>query len=399
MNPWQGLNKLPKDLWLMCVASFINRAGTMVLPFLALYLTQGINISTSSAGLIITAYGLGALITAPFVGRLSDRIGALNQMKLSLIFSGLILFIYPLVTGFIPLLLMTICWAVVNEAFRPANLSLISEIVSADQRKPAFALYRLAINLGMSIGPIVGGFLSVINFSYLFYADGITSIGAGLFLVYSPWQKAENSTKPIGNVGDKKRSILQSPALKDKNLIFLIIAILPIVIVYFQHQAAMAVFVVKYLHFSESTYGVLFAINTVLIILVEVPLNNYLNHWTDKKSLAIGAMLIGIGFGGMAFAINIIGLVVTIIIWTFGEMILFPASASFISRIAPENSRGEYMGFYQINFSLAFTIGPWLGMMVLEHFGPETLWFGAFILALIASGLMVGLLKESELHL
>ncbi len=173
MNPWQGLNKLPKDLWLMCIASLINRTGTMVLPFLAIYLTRGINISTSSAGLIITAYGLGALITAPFVGRLSDRIGALNQMKLSLLISGLMLFIYPFIQGFIPLLLMTVFWAIVNESFRPANLSLISEIVPADQRKPAFALYRLAINLGMSIGPVVGGFLSVINFSYLFYVDGL----------------------------------------------------------------------------------------------------------------------------------------------------------------------------------------------------------------------------------
>ena len=384
MNPWQGLNKLPKDLWLMCIASLINRTGTMVLPFLAIYLTRGINISTSSAGLIITAYGLGALMTAPFVGRLSDRIGALNQMKLSLLISGLMLFIYPFIQGFIPLLLMTVFWAIVNESFRPANLSLISEIVPADQRKPAFALYRLAINLGMSIGPVVGGFLSVINFSYLFYVDGLTSIGAGLFLIYSPWQKIYKSNSDSENIDSKKQSIFHSVALKDKKLIFFIIAILPVVIVYFQHQAAMAVFVVKYLHFSESTYGVLFAINTVLIILVEVPLNNYLNHWQDKKLLSVGALLTAIGFGGMAFANNIVGLVITIVIWTFGEMVLFPASASYISGISPNNKRGEYMGFYQINFSLAFSIGPWLGMTVLEIFGPQVLWLGAFVLGLFS---------------
>ncbi len=180
MNPWQGLNKLPKDLWLLCTASLINRTGTMVLPFLAIYLTRGVDISTSYAGLIITAYGFGALITAPFVGRLSDRIGALKQMKLSLILSGLMLFVYPFIKGFIPLLLTTVVWAVINESFRPANMSLISEIVPKDQRKPAFALYRLAINLGMSIGPVIGGFLSQINFNYLFYVDGLTSIGAGI---------------------------------------------------------------------------------------------------------------------------------------------------------------------------------------------------------------------------
>ena len=398
MNPWQGLNKLPKDLWLMCIASLINRIGTMVLPFLALYLTKGLKISTSSAGLIITAYGLGALITSPFAGRLSDRIGALNQMKLSLLFSGLMLFIYTLIDGFIPLLLMTVCWAVVNESFRPANMSLISEIVSPEQRKPAFALYRLAINLGMSIGPIVGGFLSLINFSYLFYVDGITSIGAGLFLIYSPWQKVIKVDDSEGIAQVKRQSIFHSEALRDRNLFYLIISILPIVIVYFQHQAAMAVFVVKYLHFSESTYGLLFAINTILILLIEVPLNNYLNNWADKKSLYVGAILIAIGFGGMAFTTNIAGLIITIVIWTFGEMILFPASASYISGISPDNKRGEYMGFYQINFSLAFSIGPWIGMAILEAFGAQILWLCTFALGIIASVLMMSLLKHHELN-
>ena len=264
MNPWQGLNKLPKDLWLLCTASLINRTGTMVLPFLAIYLTRSVDISTSSAGLVITAYGFGALLTAPFVGRLSDRIGALKQMKLSLILSGSILFIYPFVRGFIPLLFITVIWAIINESFRPANMSLISEIVPPAQRKPAFALYRLAINLGMSIGPVIGGFLSVINFSYLFFVDGLTSIAAGLFLIYSHWQKTLSSNISSEKNESEKQSIFKSIALRDRRLTFFILAILPVVIVYFQHQAAMAIFVVKYLHFSEATYGVLFAINTII---------------------------------------------------------------------------------------------------------------------------------------
>ncbi len=98
----------------------------------------------------------------------------------------------------------------------------------------------------------------------------------------------------------------------------------------------------------------------------------------------------------MAFATNIVGLVVTIIIWTFGEMILFPASASFISGIAPENKRGEYMGFYQINFSLAFTLGPWLGMTILEIFGPQILWSFAFVLGILSSILMLQIPSENH---
>ncbi len=110
-------------------------------------------------------------------------------------------------------------------------------------------------------------------------------------------------------------------------------------------------------------------------------------------------MLTAIGFGGMAFANNIVGLVITIVIWTFGEMVLFPASASYISGISPNNKRGEYMGFYQINFSLAFSIGPWLGMTVLEIFGPQVLWLGAFVLGLFSSILMLRIQSESQADL
>ncbi|MEO8399598.1 MAG: MFS transporter [Ignavibacteriaceae bacterium] len=393
MNPWQGLNKLPKDLWILSGATLINRSGTMVLPFLALYLTKQLNISPANAGLVITCYGLGALITNPFVGRLSDKLGALKVIKLSLIFSGLFLFIYPFLKDFSLILIVTIIWAIINEAYRPANLSLISELVTVEQRRPAYALNRLAINLGMSIGPVVGGFLSLVNFSLLFVVDAFTAICAGLFLVLAPWKNV-HAIIDADETHLQNKSIFKSIALKDLKFIFFVFAMLPVQIVFFQHQASMALYLVKDLGFVESTYGMLFAINTVLIILFEVPLNNSLNHWSDRKLLIIGSLLTGIGFGAMAFARDIFTLVITIVVWTFGEMILFPASAAYMAEIASPKKRGEYMGFFQMSFSLAFTIGPWLGTIVLVKFGSVILWLGALMFGVLSALLMMKLPKH-----
>lgn len=159
MNPWRGLGHLPRAVWVLSFVTLINRAGMMALPFLVLYLTKNFGYAATTAGLVITIYGLGALIFAPISGRLSDRFGPFRLMQYSLLLSGVILLCFPLVARLEVVLPLTLLWAIISEAFRPASLSAITGIVPAEQRKTAYALNRLAINLGMSIGPAAGGFL------------------------------------------------------------------------------------------------------------------------------------------------------------------------------------------------------------------------------------------------
>lgn len=391
MNPWRGLKNIPHNIWILAFATLINRSGTMVLPFLALYITQDLQVSAGSAGLVLTFYGLGALITAPFVGKLSDKIGALLVMKLSLIVTGLMLFIYPFLENFYLILGYTFIWSIIGEAFRPANLSLIASESDAEQRKTSFALNRLAINLGMSIGPLIGGILSTINFDLLFYVDGITSLLAGIFLMIVKFDKSEKPNLNTVNEitvqsSNKKRS---ESILKDKYFLLFLIALIPVQIVFFQHIGGLPLYVVRELGYSGAVFGILTAINTVLIIFIEVPLNNAMANWNDKVALALGAILCGLGYILMVLSNNIFFIGFTVVIWTFGEMIFFPASTSYTSNLSPENRSGEYMGYLQMTFSLALMLGPWLGGEVLETYGSTMLWIGAFIFSAISSVMFI----------
>ncbi len=387
MNPWKGVKGLSRDLWVIYTATLINRSGTMVLPFLALYLTTRLHEDAATAGLILTFYGLGALITAPFIGKLSDKIGSLTVMKVSLFFSGIILIFYPLITGFMLLLAVTLLWSIINEAFRPAVMSLISYIAPADKRRTAFAMNRLVINLGMSIGPVAAGFLAQLNFAIIFYVDAATAIMAAVFLTFYPIRHKidrEEIEKEVEKLQSHKGTVL-----KDLRFLFFLLAITPATMVIFQHLGVLPLYLVKDLHFQTSTFGMLTAVNTVLIIFVEVPLNTAMTTWSEKKSLALGALLIGVGFGATAFVSGVIPLIVTIVIWTFGEMILFPASSAFAAEISPPNRRGEYMGYFQMSFSLAFTLGPWLGTLVYDNFGGKEVWFASFIVSIISASALL----------
>lgn len=384
-NPYAGLQKIPKNIWMLSIATLINRAGTMVLPFIALYANQILKTSKADSGLVLAVYGIGAFITAPFAGKLSDKIGTMKTMKISLVCTGSFLFLYSFITDFYMFLALTFIWAILSEAFRPASLSFISSEITSDRRKTAFALNRLAINLGMSIGPVIGGILSTINFHLLFYVDGITSLSAAAFLILSPWEKHDSTETAIDEHTFSQEKV---NVFKDKRLFYFLLALIPVEIVFFQHVGALPLFIVSDLGFSNAVFGLLTAVNTVLIIFVEVPLNDSMRNWDDKKALALGALLSGIGFGLMAFTDSIPPIVLLIVVWTFGEMIFFPSSGEYVAKIAPEKQRGEYMGYFQMSFSFAFMVGPWLGTTVLDLYGPFDLWVGCLLFGLLSTFMM-----------
>jgi MFS family permease len=352
-----------------------------------LYLTQGLGFSPEQAGLVLATYGTGALITAPISGRLSDSIGPLQVMKASLFLSGAILLFFPLARSFAAVLAVTITWAVVSEALRPASMAIISSLVAPEQRKAVFALNRLVINLGMSLGPAIGGFLALVSFQFLFVVDGATCLLAAVVLALMPRTPAppaaieaavEPTSKPRTRLG----------ALADRRLLYFLAAMVPVELVMFQTQGAMPLFLVRDLSFPAYAYGLLLAINTVIIIFVEIPLNLAMQEWPHQRAMALGALLFGVGFGALAFTESVIGVGATVVVWTFGEMILFPSGSAYVADIAPPARLGTYMGLYTMTFSGAFMVGPWLGLIALERFGARVLWSAALVSGLV-SGLMM----------
>jgi MFS family permease len=239
----------------------------------------------------------------------------------------------------------------------------------------------------MSIGPVAAGFLAQINFAIIFYVDAVTAILASTFLTFFPIHykiNKEEMEKSVEHPHFHKGSVL-----KDLRFIFFLLAVTPATMVIFQHIGVYPLYLVKDLHFQTSTFGMLTAVNTILIIFVEVPLNTAMTNWSEKKSMALGAILIGLGFGLTAFVSEVVPLVITIIIWTFGEMITFPTSSTFAAEISPSNRRGEYMGYYQMTFSLALTLGPWLGTLVYDNFGGRQVWLITFFVSIISSAALL----------
>lgn len=366
LNPWKDLAGLPRELWLLALAMFVNRAGTMVMPFLVLYLTRDRGLQPTRAGLAIALYGLVALLWSPVAGRFGDRWGQLRMVKASLFTSAVVLVLVPLFHSYLAILGALVVLALVSEPVRPAAMALVSHLAPPERRRQAFALNRLAVNLGMSIGPTAGGFLAEVSFESLFWADAATSLLAGILLVVIPFRAPQHFHDPPGGH--------TGTALADRKLIYIVLALLPVLVVFFQHNSTMALFLVDNLGFRPSVYGGLFAVNTLLIVVSEVRLNTVTAHWPFGRAMATGALLATLGFAALAVARSELAVALTVVIWTVGEMILFPTASAYFAEISPPSRRGEYLGFYTMAFGVAFSLGPWLGTAVLERWGGVTLW-------------------------
>jgi predicted MFS family arabinose efflux permease len=381
-NPWAGLGALPSKIWIHFTATLINRMGTMAVPFLVLYLTKDVGFTAEHAGLMLSLYGAGSLVASPFVGKLADRIGPVRVMKASLLASAAFMFAYPFARSTASVIAVTVLMAMATEAFRPASLSVLTDIAPPELRKAAFAVNRLAINLGMSVGPAVGGYLAEISFPSIFRVNGAASVAAFCVLAFTGFQVAHHAASANPETSAAPRS---GPAYKDLALLAFLVASVPLAAVFFQHEGALPLDVVNGLGLSESFFGWMFTINTIMIVLLEVRLNLSTSHWPHRRSLSIGGLFIAVGFGAMAFAHTGAAIAATVVVWTIGEMILLPSMSNYVADLSPADRRGEYMGLYSMSWGVAFALGPWLGTVVLERYGRNVLWGLAFAAAAAAA--------------
>ena len=388
LNPWSDLAGLPRDSWMLALATLVNRAGTMVIPFLALHFTRNLGFSAGQAGAALAVYGVVSLLTSPFAGRLADRVGSQRILVVSLLLGGVGFWALPLLRTLPQVLVGMAVLSAVSEAMRPATLALVGDLAPPELQRQAFALNRLAINLGMSVGPALGGFLAAHSFQMLFWVDGATTLAAALVLVLFPLRvrSAEAHAGPGPSLG----------AIADRRLRYVIFCLLPVLLVFFQHEGAMPVWMVDQLGLSTRSYGLLFTLNTMLIVFLEVRLNSATAHWSPARALSVGSALCTLGFGALAFLSSYWGIVATVVVWTFGEMILFPSTAAYVSELAPPARRGEYMGFYSMTFGIGFTIGPWAGLSVLEAAGARALWLACLAVGAVSTLLVARIRSEDQ---
>jgi predicted MFS family arabinose efflux permease len=377
----------PREIWNLAILTFINRMGTMVLPFLSVYLTSELCFTLSEAGLLAGAFGVGSFVGVWLGGKWMDRIGPRPIIFLSLIMGGVFLFCMQYmqtVWGLAPIMFLA---SMFGEAYRPAMMASVAGFVPKEETGRSMALLRLAINLGFSLGPALGGFLiATLGYSAMFWVDSITCVLAGIYFWFSSthWKPHSREEEVDPQTGQKVGRAL-SP-YRNAQYLLMLFATLLVGIAFIQWFHSVPVFLKQKWLYDEWLIGLLMAINGLLIAVVEMPIIHLIEK-AGKKGFyqAIGLVLIALSFAPFLLPKGLVFAFMAMIFLTVGEIFFLPLNSSTLLNMAPASRRGEYMALYSMMWSIGHIVGPAGGMALAGWIGFG--WFWIFVMGLGGSGL------------
>jgi predicted MFS family arabinose efflux permease len=361
----------------------------MVIPFLSLYLINSLNFTLSDVGWIMSFFGLGSVFGSWLGGKLTDKIGSYKIMYTSLFLTGVLFIAIQYVTTFEGFCTGIFLLMLIADTFRPAMFVALSSYSKPENKTRSVTLIRLAINLGFSAGPVVGGLIiTTLGYGGLFWIDGITCIFAGILLL-----KVLHPKK--ARVLDEIKVTNPVSAYSDKAFWMFLIAMMLFGVVFLQYFSTIPLYYKEVHHLSELEIGLLMGMNGFLIFVLEMPLVKWLENKTYTKT---GLMLVGVVLTALSFVVlNVttwVGiLIVGMLLMTIGEMIAFPFSNAFAMERAKKGNQGEYMALYSIAFSFAHIFGHTSGMQLIDKLGYDSTWNIIVVLAVLSAVFMLILMR------
>ncbi|QZK90254.1 MFS transporter [Flavobacterium sp. CHNK8] len=380
INNFRGFTR---EIWILTLITFINRAGTMVLPFLSKYLKEDLHFSYAEVGWIMVAFGFGSMLGSWLGGKLSDKIGFYKIMIFSLFTSGLLLFMVQYIRTFWGLCAGMFVIMTVADMFRPAMYVSLATYAKPENRTRALTLVRLAVNLGFTAGPALGG-LIIMNMGYsgLFWVDGSSCIIS--ILIFTLLVKERK--KPSDLNSSTTETEIPASVFKDKIFwIFLFVCFITAVL-FFQLFTTLPLYHNEKFGLTEFQSGLLLSLNGLLIFFLEMPIVSISQRkGIDKLKIILwGSLLMSLSFYVLMFNIWAGILVVSIIFITFGEMFIFPFSNSFALSRAPKGHEGRYMALFTMSFSLAHIASSKTGLEIIDSWGYQANWFVMGTLGVLA---------------
>ncbi len=407
LNPLRIVGRFPRPVRLLLVGTLVNKLGTFILPYLALVLLRDFRMREAQAAHLLFAYGAGSLVAVLAGGFLADRLGRRRTLLLSLGGGGVLAVAMGVVPSpglFVPLLLT---FSFLGELYRPAAAAVISDLLPSAERASGFAGLRMAVNLGWAIGTALGGLLADWDWRLLFVGDGLTTLAYGALVFFAipetrsgagPVAAVAGASPPVGSgspVGSarspalptaatsaagpaRRPSLVRDPGhenpLRDGVYLQLVGASFLFSLVFSSNLTVMPLTITQAAGYPAVVYGLLAALNGVLIALFEISIVARLRPYRRLRLAALGNVLCAAGFGMLGLLLHWSWFLLAVLTFTAGEILASPQALSFVADWAPPSARGRYLSFYQATWSVAFALNPVVALPLHAALGERAFW-------------------------
>ncbi|WP_326549597.1 MDR family MFS transporter [Micromonospora sp. NBC_01813] len=387
----QTTGGLPTTFWYLWTGSLINRLGSFVVIFLAIYLTAGRGLSGAQAGLVLGAWGAGGAVGTLLGGTLADRWGRRPTLLTGQLGAATMLIVLGLADRWWLLLVGAALLGLFNEGTRPAYGAMMIDVVPAADRLRAFSLNYWAINLGYAFAAVLAGLAAQVDYFLLFAVNASTTLATAalIFVKVGETRPATRPATPLGAAVVAARPAGLLMVFTDRVFVGFVGLNVLLAMVFMQHGAMLPIAMADD-GLSPTTFGLVMALNGVLIVVGQLFVPRLITGRNRSHVLALAAVIVGVGFGLTAVADVAWLYAVTVLIWTAGEMLNSPSNATLIAELTPAALRGRYQGVFSLSWSVAAFAAPITGGFVWQYAGNTALWLGcAAIGGVVAVGQLI----------
>jgi MFS family permease len=390
-------HEYPRPFWTLVGVTFIDRlGGALLYPFFALYITIKFDVGMTQVGLLFAVFSLSSFVGQMLGGALTDRMGRKSMMIFSLISTSFSSVLMGLVDSLSTFFFLALVVGVFTEAGGPARQAMVADLLPEQKRAQGFGIIRVAFNLSVTIGPVIGGFLARSSYLYLFLADALISSISALIV----W-RAMPETKPAPQPGAVEESMGSTfrgygRVLRDSLFMLFMTAGILTGFVYMNMNTTLGVYLRDVHLIPESGYGLLLSLNAGMVVLLQFAITRRIERYAPMTMMALGAGLYAIGFGMYGFVSSIALFALAMVVITIGEMLIAPVSQALVASFAPEDMRGRYMAVFGFSWGIPFAIGPLLAGLILDHSNPRYLWWIAGFVGVLATMMYLWLQRRVQ---
>jgi len=379
----------PRQFWVLFWGMLLNASGTsMIWPFLTIYMRERFDLPLTSVALVLTMNSMIGLVSSFIAGAVVDRVGRKGAMVASLAITSLTMFGLSLADS----LPVWVALMAVNGAFAPLYRvgvdSMAADLIPSPNRPSAYALLRMSMNLGVAIGPTIGGFVAAISYSWAFRG---ASAAQGLFALLLLATVAE--TAPFRAALRTAETKIKRPAekfagyervLRDRRFMGFAAAYTLAGMCYAMMWMLLPVYAKDNFGVPENMYGFIPATNAIMVVLLQYGVTGITRRFNTLWVLAVGSLFFAVGVGSVGWGAGWAAFLISMVIASIGELIVVPTSSTLTADLAPPEMRGRYMSIYSLTHSLGIGIGPVIGGLLNDRLAPVAIWYGGLVIGLFA---------------
>lgn len=396
----------PRQFWLLFWGYMISTVGSsMIWPFLTIYVSEKLGLQLSSITWLMTVNAFAGVALSYLSGTVIDRAGRKWVMVVSLVISGLVYFFMSRASTLAEFAVLQAVAGAFNPLYRVAADAMMADLIPPEQRVDAYSLMRLSNNVGVAIGPALGGFIASSSYTLAFY---FATSGLIFFAVLMAMFARETlphlggalqpgSAEPLrrGSAEPLRQGSAEPPkkpgsagygqVLRDRPFMLFVANFTLTQIASTILWVLFSVYLKQNYGILENAYGWLPTTNAVLVLALQMWVTRRVKNFAPLKSLSFGTLIYGLALGSIALGQGYWAFWGSMVLFTMGEMILMPTSTTYTANLAPADQRGRYMSIYSLTWGIASGIGPLLGGIATDTLGPRSPWVGGMIIGLVSA--------------